>query len=171
MHKGLEELFRACYRDVYTYLFGLCHDGPLAEDLAQETFLEAVRGFAAFRGEADRKTWLFAIARHRWLDHLRRQKRRPPPVWAPDDDTADIADTAKTPEERAQTAEAARRAAELLAQQPPRTQQIVRLRMEGYSFYEIGLRCGLSENSARVIAFRAREKLRQQLQKEGLCDE
>jgi RNA polymerase sigma-70 factor (ECF subfamily) len=40
--------------------------------------------------------------------------------------------------------------------------------MEGYSFYEISKKENVSENSARVIYFRAKEKLRQILVKEGL---
>ena len=77
MGTPLEELFSAFHRDVYTYLFSLCRDAALAEDLTGETFLEAVRSFASFRGEADCKTWLFAIARRRWFAWLKRKKRRP----------------------------------------------------------------------------------------------
>ena len=57
---------------------------------------------------------------------------------------------------------------ELLLQEPERTRKIVKLRMEGYSFYEIGKCQNISESSARVIYFRAKEKLRQNLEKEGL---
>ena len=77
MGTPLEELFSAFHRDVYTYLFSLCRDAALAEDLTGETFLEAVRSFGAFRGEADCKTWLFTIARRRWFAWLKKKKRRP----------------------------------------------------------------------------------------------
>ena len=56
----------------------------------------------------------------------------------------------------------------LLEEEPERTRNIVNLRLEGYSFYEIGKLQGISESSARVIYFREKEKLRQILVKEGL---
>ena len=42
--------------------FAYLHDRHLAEDAVQETFLKAYRGFGAFRGEANEKTWLSRIA-------------------------------------------------------------------------------------------------------------
>ena len=44
------------------------------------------------------------------------------------------------------------------------------MRIEGYSFHEIGMKYGISESSARVIDFRAKEKIRKILKEEGLYD-
>lgn len=41
------------------------------------------------------------------------------------------------------------------------------MRVEGYSFYEIGNKLHISEDSARVIDFRTKKKLREILIKEG----
>jgi RNA polymerase sigma-70 factor (ECF subfamily) len=43
-----------------------------AEDLVQETYLRAVRGAGAFRGDSAVRTWLMGIARHVCADELRR---------------------------------------------------------------------------------------------------
>ena len=59
----------------------------------------------------------------------------------------------------------------LLEQEPERTRNIVLMRLDGYSFYEIGQKYGISESSARVIDFRTKEKLRKILKKEGFADE
>ena len=49
-----------------------------AEDIAAETWVQVVRGLAAFRGdEAAWRAWLFTIARHRAIDEGRRRSRRP----------------------------------------------------------------------------------------------
>ena len=63
------------------------------------------------------------------------------------------------------------RLAQLIAREPPRTQKILRQRLEGRSFYEIAQTHAISENSARVIFFRARQRLKEALEKEGFIRE
>jgi RNA polymerase sigma-70 factor (ECF subfamily) len=46
----------------------------LADDLAQETFLEAWRALKNFRGESAFATWLYRIAYSRFLMHARKRK-------------------------------------------------------------------------------------------------
>ena len=76
MQQLLKRLFEEYYSDLYRYLFGLCHDASLMEDLVSETFLEAVKSVVTFRGQSDIKTWLFSIARHRWYAWLRKKHHR-----------------------------------------------------------------------------------------------
>ena len=163
MQKLLEELFQNYYPAVYGYLYSLCRDAALAEDLASEVFLEVVRSALSFRGESDVKTWLFSIARHRWLHYLRQKTglRDPLPL------TDFLPDGRHGPEDTACQKALLERLDRLLQTEPPRTQTIVKLRMSGFSFYEIGTQCGLSENSARVLFFRTKQKLCQALKKEG----
>ena len=49
-------------------------DAALADDLAQETFLQVYRKLAQFRGEARFSTWLQRIATNAWLQHLRARR-------------------------------------------------------------------------------------------------
>ncbi|MGI6029705.1 MAG: RNA polymerase sigma factor [Candidatus Heteroscillospira sp.] len=167
MQKMLMELFSTYYKDVYGYLYSLSHDAPLSEELASAVFLEVVRSIATFRGESDIKTWLFTIARRQWFSHLRRKSKAPPT--APLAEAADL--TEQTMEEKLQDKMLARRIYELLDSEPERTRNIVLMRTEGYSYYEIGRRWGVSESSARVICFRAKEKIRKILNEEGFGNE
>ena len=167
MQKLLEELFSRYYRDVFRYLYGLSHDLSLSEDLASEVFLEVVKSIALFRGESDIRTWIFSIARHRWLRYLRQKGRESPGEML----TEWIADPGKGPEERYGDREMAERICQILDAEPERTQKIVRMRMEGYAFRKISMELGISEGSARVIDFRARTKVRDILEKEGYIDE
>jgi RNA polymerase sigma-70 factor (ECF subfamily) len=49
-----------------------------AEDIAADTWVQVIRGLAAFRGdEAAWRAWLFTIARHRAIDEGRRRSRQP----------------------------------------------------------------------------------------------
>lgn len=166
MRKLLEELFARFYQDVYRYLYSMSHDAALSEELASEVFVEVVKSIAMFRGEADIRTWIFAIARHKWLAHLRREKRNPPAVELPLD-----LSSGKTPEEQLCDRETANRIRQLLEAEPRRTQRIMELRMEGYSFREIGKNLGISENSARVIHFRTKNRIQTLLKKEGYLNE
>ena len=165
MEELLREVFDAHYRDVYTYLYSLCRDAPLSEDLAQETFLEAVQSIGSFRGESDVKTWLFTIARRRWFAHLRGKKRQ-----VETEALRDFLPGGETAEDAVIRRAAAERVLALLAAEPARTRGIVLDRLEGLSFYEIGRKYSVSESSARVIDFRARAKIREILKKEGYCD-
>jgi RNA polymerase sigma-70 factor (ECF subfamily) len=75
-----ELAFRAWYERslprVYAYLFHRCgRDPALAEELAQQAFVEAVRSRARFRGQSDAITWVVSIARNKLVDHFRRAER------------------------------------------------------------------------------------------------
>jgi RNA polymerase sigma-70 factor, ECF subfamily len=61
---------------VYGYLFDRCGGlRTVAEELAQEAFIEAVRHRRRFDGRSDPITWVISIARHKLADHYRRLAR------------------------------------------------------------------------------------------------
>lgn len=167
MKRLLEELFTTYHKDVYRYLYSLCHDVALSEELASEVFLQVVKSIGSFKGESDIKTWVFSIARHEWYNYLKKKKRQV--------ETEALTELCGNMdielEEFYYTQEFVKRVYELLNQESERTKGIVMMRMEGYSFYEIGQWFGISESSARVIDFRAKAKLREILKKEGFSDE
>lgn len=176
MQRLLEKLFHTYYKDLYRYLHSLTHDASLSEDLTSEVFLEVVKSIATFRGEADIKTWMFSIARHKWIDYLRKKNRRIEMEvlselvgWQSAYDKQN--NTTKGPEEQYLHKELLERICALLNAEPERTRIIVQMRMEGYSFYEIAKKQEISESSARVIWFRTKEKIRQTLEKEGFSCE
>jgi RNA polymerase sigma-70 factor (ECF subfamily) len=47
-----------------------------ADDVAQESFVRAVKALPGFRGESSARTWLLTIARHACIDELRARSRR-----------------------------------------------------------------------------------------------
>lgn len=72
---ALDAFVEAGYPQVWQLCASLVDAGG-AEDLAQETFVRAVRSLPSFRGDSTARTWLLAIARHVCLDELRRRSRR-----------------------------------------------------------------------------------------------
>ena len=72
----IEDIYRRYFRDVYRFVLGLSQDGPLAEELTQETFFKALKALNRFDGTKDIRAWLFTIARNAYYDHCRAQKSR-----------------------------------------------------------------------------------------------
>ena len=71
--------FRAWYDAtlplVFRYLYQRCgRDRSLAEELTQQTFVDAIRTHGRTSAE-DRERWLIGIARHRLADHFRALER------------------------------------------------------------------------------------------------
>lgn len=61
---------------VHRYLVARCGgDDALAEELTQQTFVEAIRQRDRFDGRSDVVTWLIAIGRNKLVDHYRRHGR------------------------------------------------------------------------------------------------
>ncbi|WP_425465647.1 RNA polymerase subunit sigma-70 [Nonomuraea turkmeniaca] len=65
------ELLAHCYR-----MMGSVHE---AEDLVQETYLRAWRGFEEFEGRSSLRTWLYTIATNAYLNERKQRNRRPLP--------------------------------------------------------------------------------------------
>lgn len=70
----------ALVREYYGYVLRLClsvlDDATEAEDAAQETFISAARDLPGYRGEAEPKTWLYAIAVNTCRGRLRKRRAR-----------------------------------------------------------------------------------------------
>ncbi|MFD5334838.1 RNA polymerase sigma factor [Streptomyces hawaiiensis] len=80
--QGDEAAFAVAYRFVQPGLLGYLRGlvGDDAEDVASDAWLEIARDLGRFRGDgAGFRGWTATIARHRALDHLRRQRVRPRP--------------------------------------------------------------------------------------------
>ncbi len=73
----------------------------LADDLAQETFLEAWRGLANFRGDSAFATWLYASPYSRFLMQARKRKDEPLGDWEGEAPSGEGASLARLDLERA----------------------------------------------------------------------
>jgi RNA polymerase sigma-70 factor (ECF subfamily) len=62
-----EELALPLLPSLYNVAFWLSRDAADAEDLVQETFLKALRGFDTFEPDTNFKAWIFRILRNTYL--------------------------------------------------------------------------------------------------------
>ena len=74
--QDMDAVYRQHFRMVYQYLMSLTHQPDVAEELAQETFCQAVSSIHCYDGSCKITTWLCAIAKNQYLSYLRKHPLR-----------------------------------------------------------------------------------------------
>jgi RNA polymerase sigma-70 factor, ECF subfamily len=166
---GDEDAFRTIYRAIQPgllrYLRGLV--GADAEDVASESWAQVARDLHTFKGDSDGfRAWVATIGRHRSLDHLRRQRRRPVTA-APVEaliDRPSHADTEASAIDRVATDAAI----ELIASLPQEQAEAVLLRVVmGLDAASAGQVLGKRAGAVRAAAHRGLRRLAEILEQEG----
>lgn len=70
----METLYKEHSDIVYSYIYFLVRHRECAEDLTQDTFYKAYKGFKSFNKQASTTTWLLKIARNVTFDYFRRKR-------------------------------------------------------------------------------------------------
>ncbi len=70
----MEELYEKYSKVIYKYLYSLSKDSFLAEELVQETFFCAIKSSNKNINNSNVKSWLYKIAKNKWIDYIRKQK-------------------------------------------------------------------------------------------------
>ena len=70
---AFRELVEAYKKKMYFFALDMVRDPADAEDISQEVFLKAFRGFRTFKRDARLGSWLCRIAYNTSVDHLRRR--------------------------------------------------------------------------------------------------
>ena len=145
----------------------LCRNLSTAEDLAQDTLVEAWKSLRRYNGRCQFFTWLCAILIHRYHNSLRRQR---PLSWSslsPDEADAfkkqidNVADPELLPDKQAEAREEAALLLACIETLPARHQEVIYLRfyvddsLEGIA---AAVNCSLGTVKSRL--FNALEKLR-----------
>src|ERR1700747_2384217 len=73
---GFEELAMPLFDSLYNFASWLVHNESNAEDLVQETYLKALRGFASFQPGTNFRAWMFKILRNTFLNSCSTLDRR-----------------------------------------------------------------------------------------------
>ena len=154
-----------CHLDaLYGFAMALTRSPIEAEDLVQETYMQAVQHFSRLRPDSNLKGWLFTIMRNAWLKKLRHQRNGPEFVALEEDDVEQH--TVDTDDPQALTIRIWERE-EIrvgLEQLPTDWREIIVLRdMEGFSYKEMAeiLDCPVGTIMSRLA--RARTKLKRVL--------
>ena len=72
----LKQLYQKYRKEIYLYLYSLCKNSSLAEDLLQETFLKALLSLPD--DHTNMRAWLYLVARNLFFNYYRREKEKVP---------------------------------------------------------------------------------------------
>ena len=146
---------------VYRVALRTLGDREDAEDVQQETFLQAYRKLHTFRGDASFRTWVCAIAVRLCLSRKRRVARRPLEVIA----ECESLDIGGDPQDRLAATAAAASVRQALAKLSPPDRLLVVLKyVEEWEHEEIAQVLGCSVESSRSRLARAKRLLRARLE-------
>ena len=165
--KEFEDIYKTYYKDVYRFLYKTSGGSQdIAEELTQDTFYEAYRSFHRYNGGCSILTWLCAIAKNLWFHYLRKHKNGALKLEALEETLCD--DYEKTPEACAERSERSIKIRKAIESLRPSQREIVILRAAGgISFAEIAKIMNITESSAKVIFFRAKNQIKEKLENEG----
>ncbi|MDG1733763.1 MAG: sigma-70 family RNA polymerase sigma factor [Thalassotalea sp.] len=155
-----EALVKALHGDLYRYAYWLVHDKHVAEDLVQETFLRAWRSLDSLKDEKAAKSWLITILRR---ENARRFERKRFEM-SEYDEPAIIDHISSTTEQQLEN----HWLREKIAQLPEEYREPLVLQvLGGYSGEEIASQLNLNKNTVMTRLFRARNQLRDAVEKDN----
>lgn len=151
--KYYEEIYDKYGQMVYRYLYRLCQNKEIAEDLTQDTFIRAIEKSKNFQGQSSVSTWLCAIARNTYLDYLKKKENQNLSLEFAEGRTKDFIDDILVKDD-------VKRVHKILHKMSEPYKEVFMLRVFGeLSFKDIAGIFGKTEVWARVTYRRAREKL------------
>jgi RNA polymerase sigma-70 factor, ECF subfamily len=159
------------HRPMIAFMYRMCHNQALAEELAQEVFLRVYRSRKSYAAEAKFTTWLYRIATNLAVNHARDHKvERSGKVVSldePDEETGttpDVADQKLNVEEQILRRERLQAIKKHVMALPEKQRVAVLMhKYDGMDYREIAEVLKLSESATKSLLFRAYETLRERL--------
>lgn len=163
-----EEIYVQYQTKIYSFLYKLCGDAQLAEELTQETFYRAFVSFAKYKGNSSMFTWLAAIAKYTYFGYLKKERQSRDAIRLEDVVDFYIAQEYQdSAEDQMLRKEITEKVREVLKELPQKNLEVVALRIYAeMSFKQVAETMGVSESSAKVLYFRAKNMLKERLQNE-----
>lgn len=156
--RDFERIYADYFTVVYRFIFGLCGDAVLAEEVTQEAFFKALKSIGKFRGQCRLEVWLCQIAKNTLYTLSEKRRHTAPLVQETIPAETDVAATFAEKDD-------ARRAHAALHRLPEPYREVFWMRAFGeMTFAEIGALFDKTESWARVTYHRAKMKIREEMQ-------
>ncbi len=158
----LRQLYHTYQKEIYLYLFALCRNKDLAEDLMQETFMKAILSLAD--SHTNMRAWLYMVARNLYFNHRKKEGRNVPLDSIQDsfeDSSFDIHEGVIADERKRFLYNALQHLSDL-------KREILTMQYYGdLSQKEIAALLRLTPENVRILAYRGRKELRLILEENG----
>jgi len=157
--EDFEAIYVQHFDGVYKYVFFLCRNETMAEEITQETFYRAMEHIDKFEGKCKLYVWLCQIAKNTFLTYAKKQKRH---VSETDIDLSKQIEPSF--ENEILDKETVWKLHKLLHELSDPYKEVFSLRVFGeLPFSQIGELFGKSDSWARLIFYRAKKELRRDL--------
>jgi RNA polymerase sigma-70 factor (ECF subfamily) len=159
------------HRPIIAFMYRMCRNQAMAEELAQEVFLRVYRSRKGYAAEAKFTTWLYRIATNLAVNHARDHKvERSGKVISldePDEETGttlDVSDQGLNAEQQILRRERLQAIKKHVMALPEKQRVAVLMhKYQEMDYKEIALVLKLSESATKSLLFRAYEALRERL--------
>ncbi|MDO4323995.1 MAG: RNA polymerase sigma factor [Lachnospiraceae bacterium] len=157
----MEQLYNSYYKELYLYVYGLCRQKSMTEDILQETFLKAL--IALKDSHTNMRAWLYLVARNLCFNSMKKEKNT-----VPEDREAVLGKHRSAGREAQQDvleeilqSERRKMLWEALCRLDGRRREILLLQyFGGFSQKEIAAMLRLSPENVRVQVYRAKKELK-----------
>lgn len=162
---AMRALFVRYHGRVLGFVRRLLRSEAMAEEIANEVFLEVWRGAMSFQERSSLLTWILSIARYRCLNVLRKRYET---SWN-EGEAAEIEDESDDPEVIAQKTDKAQLLRKCSDALPPMHREIIDL----VYYHELSIKevcevLGVPEGTAKTRLFKARKRLEEMLKDAGV---
>lgn len=155
-----EALYNEYYNRIYAFLYKICRDREICEDMTQEAFFEAYKSLHKYNGTCTMFTFLAAIAKNVCYKYLRKRKIE----YVDIDLLSETCSSGETPESACMRNFYSESVKSAVSKLPQKYRDVVVLRTYAdMPFSEISKTLGITENSAKVIYHRAKKTLKEEL--------
>ena len=166
--KALEVLFDRYKKVILNYALRITGNRADAEDVASDVMMTIMLKKETYEPIAKFSTWIFTIARNSCISKLRKRKNIFS-LWTQSNETGeyellDISDQGALPDHVVKEKEVALQVRKAIEKLPDTQREAIVLReYQDLSYAEISQILGCSVDNVKILIFRARERLRQEL--------
>lgn len=161
MQVDFSEVYKQYAKRLYLFIYSKCRNSDLAEDVVQTAFLKAILNVDSFHGTCSIYSWITKIALNvLYVEWEKPDVKNESLDKLVSDGVENIAVTDQDPIEDIIQNEERDDLYNRINRLDQKRQNIVKMRMQGLSFREIGEKLDKSENWAKVNYHRAVEKLK-----------
>jgi RNA polymerase sigma-70 factor (ECF subfamily) len=164
-----EALVTAHARMVGSVIWRATGDADAVDDLAQETFLRVFRALPHFDRRARLSTWIYTVAHHVAIDHLRKRGRNVDEATLVDDEGDNVldrlpAEAVLDPEETLASRQLTGLVRAAVAMLPEKYRlPLVYIAIDGLDYDTVAKMLGAPVGTIKTLVFRGKQMLRKQL--------